>query len=105
MILNYYNGMNQSKISMDYQYKISMDVVSYNNFKLGTLYVALEFITFGDLRTYLRTTRRRDASGGMHKLPPTRLLNFALDVAKGMDHLSKLGVRMIFPKTFETHRC
>ncbi|XP_072048552.1 angiopoietin-1 receptor-like [Amphiura filiformis] len=58
----------------------------------GTLYVALEFVTFGDLRTYLRTTRRRDQSGATHRLQPTRLMSFALDVAKGMDHLSKLGI-------------
>ncbi|XP_072048570.1 tyrosine-protein kinase receptor Tie-1-like [Amphiura filiformis] len=58
----------------------------------GQLYVALEFVTFGDLRTYLRTTRRRDKSGATHRLQPTRLMSFALDVAKGMDHLSKLGI-------------
>ncbi|XP_072048531.1 uncharacterized protein [Amphiura filiformis] len=59
----------------------------------GMLYVALEFVTFGDLRTYLRTTRRRrDQSGATHRLPPTRLMSFALGVAKGMRHLSKLGI-------------
>ncbi|XP_072048335.1 uncharacterized protein [Amphiura filiformis] len=58
----------------------------------GMLYVALVFVTFGDLRSYLRTTRRRDQRGATHRLQPTRLMSFALDVAKGMDHLSKLGI-------------
>ena len=54
---------------------------------IGTLFVAIEYVALGDLRDYLRTTRE---SG--HVLTSSRLLTFAFDVAKGMDHLSKQGV-------------
>ena len=55
------------------------------------LYVALEYLPYGDLRSYLRTARSQSDSDE-DALSPDQLIKFALDVAKGMEHLSKAGV-------------
>ncbi|XP_022083705.1 uncharacterized protein LOC110975479 [Acanthaster planci] len=55
------------------------------------LYVALEYLPHGDLRSYLRTARSQSDSDE-DALSSDQLLKFALDVACGMDHLSLAGV-------------
>ncbi|XP_022097116.1 angiopoietin-1 receptor-like [Acanthaster planci] len=55
------------------------------------LYVALEFLPNGDLRSYLRTGRL-ESSSGEGALSSDQLIEFALDVAKGMKHLAMSGV-------------
>ncbi|XP_038069274.1 fibroblast growth factor receptor-like isoform X2 [Patiria miniata] len=55
------------------------------------LYVALEFLPNGDLRSYLRTARSQSESDE-GALSSNQLIKFALDVAKGMKHLSMSGV-------------
>ncbi|XP_033636186.1 angiopoietin-1 receptor-like [Asterias rubens] len=53
------------------------------------LYVAMEYLPNGDLRSYLRNARSMD---GETYLSSEKLLQFALDVAKGMHHLATSGV-------------
>ena len=60
----------------------------------GTLYVALELIPHGNLRTYLRQIRREDVSGTRSGVASSQLLQFAHDVANGMRHLADIGVRV-----------
>ncbi|XP_038061108.1 angiopoietin-1 receptor-like [Patiria miniata] len=55
------------------------------------LYVALEYLPHGDLRSYLRTARSQSESDE-DALSFDQLVKFALDVAKGMEHLAKAGV-------------
>ena len=55
------------------------------------LYVAMEYLPHGDLRSYLRTARSQSDSDE-DALSSSQLVSFALDVAKGMEHLSKSGV-------------
>ncbi|XP_038069673.1 uncharacterized protein LOC119738785 [Patiria miniata] len=55
------------------------------------LYVALEYLPNGDLRSYLRTARSQSESDE-GALSSEMLIKFALDVAKGMNHLSLSGV-------------
>ncbi|XP_038066608.1 tyrosine-protein kinase receptor Tie-1-like [Patiria miniata] len=55
------------------------------------LYVALEYLPNGDLRSYLRTARSQSESDE-GALSSEMLIKFALDVAKGMNHLSVSGV-------------
>ncbi|XP_038061244.1 discoidin domain-containing receptor 2-like [Patiria miniata] len=55
------------------------------------LYVALEYLPRGDLRSYLRTVRSQSDSDE-DALSSDQLVKFALDVAKGMEHLAKAGV-------------
>ncbi|XP_022111315.1 fibroblast growth factor receptor 1-like [Acanthaster planci] len=55
------------------------------------LHVALEYLPYGDLRSYLRTARSQSDSDE-DALSSEQLVKFALDVAKGMEHLSKAGV-------------
>ncbi|XP_038061564.1 fibroblast growth factor receptor 2-like [Patiria miniata] len=55
------------------------------------LYVALEYLPRGDLRSYLRTARSQSDSDE-DALSSDQLVKFALDVAKGMEHLAKAGV-------------
>ncbi|XP_038061266.1 fibroblast growth factor receptor 1-like [Patiria miniata] len=55
------------------------------------LYVALEYLPRGDLRSYLRTARSQSDSDD-DALSSDQLVKFALDVAKGMEHLAKAGV-------------
>ncbi|XP_071800225.1 angiopoietin-1 receptor-like isoform X2 [Asterias amurensis] len=55
----------------------------------GELYVAMEYLPNGDLRSYLRNARSMD---GEESLSSDKLLQFALDVAKGMQHLATSGV-------------
>ncbi|XP_022097109.1 insulin-like growth factor 1 receptor [Acanthaster planci] len=55
------------------------------------LYVALEYLPKGDLRSYLRTGRLQSESDE-GALSPDQLIKFALDVAKGMEHLAMSGV-------------
>ncbi|XP_038055917.1 ephrin type-A receptor 3-like [Patiria miniata] len=54
----------------------------------GVMYVAMEYIPGGDLRSFLRNARSQ--WGGA--MSSGQLIGFALDVAKGMKHLSKLKV-------------
>ncbi|XP_038061539.1 cAMP-dependent protein kinase catalytic subunit 3-like [Patiria miniata] len=55
------------------------------------LFVALEYLSRGDLRSYLRTARSQSDSDE-DALSSDQLVKFALDVAKGMEHLAKAGV-------------
>ncbi|KAK3612663.1 hypothetical protein CHS0354_042191 [Potamilus streckersoni] len=60
----------------------------------GTLYVAMEYAMMGDLRTYLRRSRKSKKNLYVNyktfcPLPQTVLLKFALDVAWGMAHLAE----------------
>ncbi|XP_038066557.1 tyrosine-protein kinase receptor Tie-1-like [Patiria miniata] len=55
------------------------------------LYVALEFMPNGDLRTYLRNARSL-GDDDQSTLSSEKLIQFALDVAKAMHHLSEVGV-------------
>ncbi|XP_038066560.1 tyrosine-protein kinase receptor Tie-1-like [Patiria miniata] len=55
------------------------------------LYVALEFMPNGDLRTYLRNARSL-GDDDQSTLSPEKLIQFALDVVKGMQHLDAVGV-------------
>ncbi|XP_071799993.1 tyrosine-protein kinase receptor Tie-1-like [Asterias amurensis] len=57
----------------------------------GILYVAMEYLSNGDLRCYLRKARSMEDEG-QASLSPQKLLRFALDVAKGMQHLAAHGV-------------
>ncbi|XP_033636580.1 hepatocyte growth factor receptor-like [Asterias rubens] len=57
----------------------------------GILYVAMEYLSNGDLRCYLRKARSME-DDGQASLSPQKLLQFALDVAKGMQHLAAYGV-------------
>ncbi|XP_033636801.1 tyrosine-protein kinase receptor Tie-1-like, partial [Asterias rubens] len=57
----------------------------------GILYVAMEYLSNGDLRCYLRKARSME-DDGQASLSPQKLLQFALDVAKGMQHLAAHGV-------------
>ncbi|XP_038060921.1 uncharacterized protein LOC119731750 [Patiria miniata] len=57
----------------------------------GVLYVALEYLPYGDLRSYLRTARSQSDSDE-DALSSDQLVKFALDVARGMEHLAKAGV-------------
>ncbi|XP_071799489.1 angiopoietin-1 receptor-like [Asterias amurensis] len=57
----------------------------------GILYVAMEYLSNGDLRCYLRKARSME-DDGQASLSPKKLLQFALDVAKGMQHLAAHGV-------------
>ncbi|XP_071800020.1 tyrosine-protein kinase receptor Tie-1-like [Asterias amurensis] len=57
----------------------------------GILYVAMEYLSNGDLRCYLRKARSME-DDGQASLSPQKLLQFALDVAKGMQHLAASGV-------------
>ncbi|XP_033627918.1 fibroblast growth factor receptor 2-like isoform X3 [Asterias rubens] len=54
----------------------------------GELYVATEYLPNGDLRSYLRNARSMDSEASIS----SDLLQFALDVAKGMQHLAATGV-------------
>ena len=56
--------------------------------------MALEYLPHGDLRSYLRTARSQSDSDE-NALSPEQLVKFALDVAKGMEHLAGAGVREI----------
>ncbi|XP_033636815.1 angiopoietin-1 receptor-like [Asterias rubens] len=64
----------------------------------GALYVATEYLAKGILRTFLRSRRliqlRRQQSNkeGDRPLTSSNLLQFGVDVAKGMEHLSKSGI-------------
>ncbi|XP_038066556.1 tyrosine-protein kinase receptor Tie-1-like [Patiria miniata] len=55
------------------------------------LYVAFEFMPNGDLRTYLRNARSL-GDDDQSTLSSEKLIQFALDVAKGMQHLAALGI-------------
>ncbi|XP_022111573.1 tyrosine-protein kinase receptor Tie-1-like isoform X2 [Acanthaster planci] len=55
------------------------------------LYVTLEYLPNGDLRSYLRNARTQGDSG-QTSLSSEKLIQFALDVAEGMQHLAALGV-------------
>ena len=57
-----------------------------------SLYVSFDFASYGDLRSFLRKHRLPSGSANISSLSPTRLLRFAVDVAKAMDYLSSLDV-------------
>ncbi|XP_022083827.1 fibroblast growth factor receptor-like isoform X2 [Acanthaster planci] len=57
----------------------------------GVLYVALEYLMHGDLRSYLRTARSQSDTDE-DVLSAEQLVKFALDIAKGMEHLAKARV-------------
>ncbi|XP_038060886.1 uncharacterized protein LOC119731729 [Patiria miniata] len=57
----------------------------------GVLYVALEYLPYGDLRSYLRTARSQSDSDE-DALSSDQLVKLALGVARGMEHLAKAGV-------------
>ena len=66
----------------------------------GILYVAMEFCTQGDLRTYLRRSRKKNQKvysnvQGFAPMPKAVLLKFALDVASGMSHLAERQVMFV----------
>ena len=76
----------------------------------GVMYVAMEFAKHGDLRTFLRHSRRLtsvheydNTSGPTVRaaLRPETLLNLALGTARGLQHLSDKQVRVcvcvVFP--------
>ncbi|XP_072022044.1 uncharacterized protein [Amphiura filiformis] len=54
----------------------------------GTLYVALELIEHGNLRSYLRKIRK----DGTYLDRSEQLMKFAMDVANGMKHLENIGI-------------
>lgn len=57
------------------------------------LHVAFEFAAGGDLRSFLRKHRLSSGeSNNLSSLSPSRLLRFAVDVAKGMDYLASLDI-------------
>ena len=63
----------------------------------GVLYVAMEFCTQGDLRSYLRRGRKKSQKvysnvQGFAPMPKAVQLKFALDVASGMAHLAERQV-------------
>ena len=62
----------------------------------GTLYVVLEFVPYGNLRTFLRKSRKSTAGEtserGVSDLSPEQLLKFATGVAKAMKHIANCGV-------------
>ncbi len=62
-----------------------------SQFLKGILYVASEYLSNGDLRCYLRKARSMD-DDSKASLSSQKLLQFALDVAKGMQHLAAFGV-------------
>ena len=65
---------------------------SYHSVKTsGELYVAMEYLPNGDLRSYLRNARSMDGEASIS----SDLLQFALDVAKGMQHLAATGVSVL----------
>ena len=57
------------------------------------LYVALEYMPNGDLRAYLRNARSQ-GGGDQTSLSSEMLIQFALDVARGMQHLAGMGVNI-----------
>ena len=66
---------------------------------IGVMYVAMEFCTQGDLRSYLRRSRRKSGKlynnvSGYFKMPKSVQLKFALDVASGMLHLAERQVHV-----------
>lgn len=66
----------------------------------GTLYVAMEYCSHGDLRTHLRECRKRKTKlysnvGDGTQLTYSQMLKFALDVASGMAHLADRQVMHI----------
>ncbi|XP_072047183.1 uncharacterized protein [Amphiura filiformis] len=54
----------------------------------GILYVALELIPHGNLRSYLRQIRQ----DGSYVHRSEQLMKFAMDVANGMKHLENIGI-------------
>ena len=59
----------------------------------GVLYVALEHVSLGNLRQYLRESRVHGGEQGKTStLTSAQLIGLAMDVAKGMQYLSDNGV-------------
>ena len=55
----------------------------------------MEYLSNGGLRCYLRKARSME-DDGQASLSPQKLLQFALDVAKGMQHLAASGASTSF---------
>ncbi|XP_072037550.1 fibroblast growth factor receptor 3-like [Amphiura filiformis] len=66
----------------------SLIATSYN--KNESLYVAFDFGSNGDLRSFLRRHRLPSERTNISSLSPARLLHLAMDVAKGLDYLSSI---------------
>ena len=62
---------------------------------LGTLYVALELIPHGNLRSYLRERRKADRRQENLGNLSEQLMKFSMEVANGMRHLEDIGVSTI----------
>ena len=58
--------------------------------------MALEYLPNGDLRSYLRKARHVDEDNSQGVLSSKKLIQFALDVAKGMKHLAASGESISF---------
>ena len=65
----------------------------------GSLYVVLEYIPHGNLRKFLRKSRKESTEmekkgGEVSQLSPDQLLSFAVGVAKAMKHVTSCGVNV-----------
>ena len=62
------------------------------------MFIILEYMSGGKLQSFLRTSRAGHSYGNLHgissSLTPRDLTIFALQVARGMDFLSKNGVSL-----------
>ena len=68
----------------------------------GSFYVIMEYASNGDLRNFLRKSRKVRNNVGkdqsycyVSNLSPNQLQNFAIGVAKAMMHISSVGVRIM----------
>ena len=63
----------------------------------GDLYIAMDYAPYGNLKTYLMTQKMkyllvRGNPQGTTELTSHDLITFAVQVAHGMQHITKLGV-------------
>ena len=73
-------------------------LITYMN--KGSLYVVLEYIPHGNLRKFLRKSRKESTEmekkgAVVSRLSPDQLLNFAVGVAKAMKHVTSCGVNVL----------
>ncbi|XP_072016559.1 uncharacterized protein [Amphiura filiformis] len=64
---------------------------------MGTLYVVLEYVPHGNLRKFLRKSRKeadtaQQYANVLSQLAPEQLLQFGIDVARAMKHIADCGV-------------
>ena len=57
------------------------------------MYAATELASNGDLRSFLRASRRTYGDSASSTIHSQQLLRFAVDIAAGMGHLASKGVR------------